>query len=322
MKESRTLFSGRKRTVAAMSGLALTFALTACGASGDPLDEGSGGGGEESGPIVVGSADFPESQIVAEIYSGALESAGVESSTKLNIGSREIYYEALQDGSINVIPEYTGNLLLFVDSETDAASASEIMDALPKALDEKSPDVNLGVLEPSDAENKDSLVVTQATAEKYDLKSIEDLSAVCDQLVIGAPSTFSERAYGLPGLKATYDCVPKSFEGINDGGGAVTLKALLSDKVQVADIYTTTPAIEENSLVVLEDPQNNFLAQQVVPLVNEDALDDKGVDVLNEVSSKLTTEDLMKLNKAVSGDAKQSPEAAAADWLKENGFTE
>ncbi len=322
MRENPSFFSGRKRTIAAMSGLALTFALTACGASGDPLDEGSGSDSEGSGPVVVGSADFPESQTIAEIYAGALESAGVESSTKLNIGSREIYYEALQDGSIDIIPEYTGNLLLFANADTEASSPSEIMEALPKALEEKSPDVNLGVLEPAEAQNKDSLVVTQATAEKYDLKSIEDLSEVCNELVFAAPSTFAERAYGLPGLKETYDCVPKSFEGINDGGGAVTLDALLADKVQVADIYTTTPAIEENSLVVLEDPKNNFLAQQVVPLVNKEALGDKGIDVLNEVSSKLTTEHLMKLNSAVSGDAKQSPEAAAADWLKENGFTE
>ncbi len=318
---SKSTSRTRKRTIAAASGMALMLALTACGASGDPLEEGSGDGGSTSGPVVVGSADFPESQIIAEIYSGALESAGVESSTKLNIGSREIYYEALQDGSIDVIPEYTGNLLLFADSDTEASSASEIMEALPKALEEKSPDVNLGVLEPAEAQNKDSLVVTQATAEKYDLTSIEDLSEVCDQLVFAAPSTFAERAYGLPGLKENYDCVPKSFEGINDGGGAVTLDALLANKVQVADIYTTTPSIEENSLVVLEDPKNNFLAQQVVPLINKDALGDKGVDVLNKVSSKLTTEDLMELNKAVSGDAKQSPAAAAEDWLNENGFT-
>lgn len=323
MRESKRAFSRRKPIFAVAVSLTAALMLSACGASGDPLDEGSGdSSGEASGPVVVGSADFPESQVIAEIYAGALKSAGIESSTKLNIGSREIYYDALIDGSIDVIPDYSGNLLLFADPEAKASEAGGIIDALPEALEKKSPDVNLGVLEPSSAENKDAMVVTQATAEKYDLQTLEDLGAVCDELVIGAPSTFAERAYGLPGLKSNYDCVPKSFEAINDGGGAVTLNALLADKIQVADIYTTTPSIAENDLVVLEDPKNNFIAQQVVPLVNQDAIGDDAVDVLNEVSSKLTTEHLIELNEAVSGDTKQNPAAAAKDWLQENGFTE
>jgi osmoprotectant transport system substrate-binding protein len=164
------------------------------------------------------------------------------------------------------------------------------------------------------------MVVTKATATKYSLSSIADMSKVCSDLVIGAPATFEQRAYGLPGLKDKYNCVPKQFQPFNDGGGPVTLKALLSNDIQVADIFTTTPSIADNDLVVLDDPKNNFIAQQVVPLVNTANVSDAAKKALNAVSSKLTTTDLINLNRAVSGNQKQSPADAAKAWLKDKGL--
>lgn len=312
----------RRGLIGLTAGLTAALAMTACGVNSDPQGgtESEGTEGGSSGPLTVGSADFPESQIIAEIYAGALSAAGIEADTQLNIGSREIYYQALVDGSVDIIPDYSGNLLLFLDAEATAESAEDIMSALPDALAAESPDANLGVLEAAEAENKDAMVVTAATAEEYGLTSIEDLAEVCDELVIGAPSTFAERAYGLPGLEENYGCVPESFEPINDVGGPVTLEALLNDTIQVADIFTTTPSIADNDLVVLEDPANNFIAQQVVPLVNLDTVGDDAQAVLNEVSSMLTTEDLIDLNREVSGDEKRNPADAAADWLAENGL--
>ncbi|MCC3281102.1 MULTISPECIES: ABC transporter substrate-binding protein [Arthrobacter] len=312
-----------KTLLTGAAGLAAALVLASCGANSDPQSQEPSTaptGVEDSATLVIGSADFPESQIIAEIYAGALRAEGIQVETKPGIGSREIYYRALEDGSVQIIPDYSGNLLLFADTEATAQSAQEIMDALPAALEEESPDVNLAVLEPADAESKDALVVTQATAEKYDLTSLEDLAEVCGEITIAAPTTFQERAYGLPGLAEKYNCVPGGFEAINDGGGEATLQALLTDKVQAADIYTTTPSIEENSLVVLEDPKNNFIAQQVVPLVNQDAVTQEAQDILNSVSAVLTTEDLIKLNQAVSGDQKQDPKDAAEAWLKEKGL--
>ncbi len=306
--------AARRALMGLAGGLTAALALTACGANSDP--QGETESDAPAGSVVVGSADFPESQIIAEIYAGALNAGGVEATTKPNIGSREIYYQAIEDGSIDLIPEYSGNLLLLADPAATAASAEEIMDALPDALAAKSPDANLGVLEPSEAEDKDAIVVTAATAEEYDLESIEDLAPECANLTIGAPSTFQERTYGLAGLKENYDCEPK-FEAINDGGGELTLKALLDDTVQMADIYTTTPSIEDNDLVVLEDPKNNFIAQQVLPLVNLDTVGDEARDILNEVSAELTTEDLLSLNREVSGEEKRNPADAAADWLSD-----
>ena len=323
MKESRPHRPGRpmvaRRAFSGLAaGLGLAMALSACGGSSDPLSNApatSSGASGEATSLVVGSADFPESQILAELYAGALNAAGVTATTKPNIGSREVYIKAVQDGSVDVIPDYSGNLLLHVDKAATAESAEDIAAALPDKL----PD-GLAVLEPSEAENKDAMVVTKATAEKYQLKSIEDLAKVCSEIAVGAPATFAERAYGLPGLKENYNCVPKKLEPFSDGGGPLTLKALLEDQVQVADIYTTTPSSADNDLVVLEDPTNNFIAQQVIPLYNEAKMTDKAKEALNNVSSMLTTEDLINLNRAVSGDQKQGAKEAADAWLKEKGL--
>ena len=317
MNESRPQFFGRRALGGLAAGLGVALALSACGGS-DPLSNPpatSAGGSGEATSLVVGSADFPESQIVAELYAGALNAAGLAATTKPNIGSREVYFKAVQDGSVDVVPDYTGNLLLHVDKEATEESADDIAGALPDKL----PD-GLAVAEASKAENKDAMVVTKATAEKYQLKSIEDLAKVCSEIVVGAPATFAERAYGLPGLKENYNCEPKKLEPFSDGGGPVTLKALLEDQVQVADIYTTTPSIADNDLVVLEDPKNNFIAQQVIPLYNEAKMTDKAKEALNSVSRILTTEDLINLNRAVSGDQKQGAKEAAEAWLKDKGI--
>jgi osmoprotectant transport system substrate-binding protein len=146
------------------------------------------------------------------------------------------------------------------------------------------------------------------------------MAKVCDQLIVGAPGTFADRAYGLPGLKAKYNCVPKQFKALGDTGGPITLKDLLSDNIQVADIFTTTPSIADNALVVLQDPKNLFIAQQVLPLVKTAKVDDKAKTALNSVSKILTTDDLINLNRAVSGNQKQSPKDAATAWLKDKGI--
>ena len=302
---------------AAMTATAV-FALTACGGGSDPLAENSGdaASGGSSDAVTVGSADFPESQVIAELYAGVLRDAGVTVETKPGIGAREAYVGAVKDGSVDVVPDYSGNLLLFADKDATAASAEDIMKALPSALEGQ----QLSVLDPSRAENKDALVVTQATAEKYGLTSIEDLSSVCGDLVMAGPPEFQERAYGVDGLKQKYDCSFKSFQPINDGGGPLTVQALTQDDAQVADIFTTTPAIQDQHLTVLEDPKNNFIAQQVLPLTAPDRLPQNAVDALNEFSTKLTTQDLIDLNRKVSGDQQQNPADAAKQWLSDHGY--
>lgn len=315
MKDNVRTTVTRRGLAGLAAGVGLAVALTACGGSNPlatPSTSAASGGG---GSLTVGSADFPESQIIAEIYAGALNAAGVTATTKPNIGSREIYVKAVQDGSVDLVPDYTGNLLSYFDAAAPQVSADDVYKALPGKL----PD-GLAVLDAAKAEDKDAMVVTKATAEKYQLKSIEDLAKVCKDLTMGAPATFETRPYGFPGLKQNYGCEMKALKPFSDGGGNLTLQALLTNDVQVADIYTTTPSIADNDLVVLGDPKNNFKAQQVLPLFNKAKMTDKAKDALNGVSRILTTDDLINLNRAVSGSQKQNPKDAAASWLKDKGI--
>ena len=308
----------RRRAFGALAaGAVAALAISACSGGPSPAstERTTTAPGTQGGSLVIGSSDLPESQILAEIYAGALNAAGVTASTKHNIGSREAYFQAVQDGSVGVVPDYGGSLLLHVDKEAAEVSAGDIFKALQGKLPE-----GLGVLDASKAEHKDALVVTKATAEKYQLKSIEDLAKVCSELVLGAPATFAEHIHGLPGLEKNYDCVPKKLEPFNDGGGPATVKALLTDQVQVADLFTTTPAIQDNDLVVLDDPKDNFIAQQVLPLYNKAKMTDTARNALNAVSRLLTTEELINLNRAATGSQKQSPKVAAAGWLRDKGI--
>jgi osmoprotectant transport system substrate-binding protein len=290
---------------------ASSLVLTGCGGGEDALDEGG-----DNRSIVVGSADFTESQVIAAIYAEALNDADISAETRPAIGAREAYVGAVKDGSVSVVPDYSGNLLQYYDEVTAPLTEDEVMEYLPQNLPEE-----IEVLDASPAENKDALVVTRATADEYELKSIEDLAAFCSEMTLGAPPEFQERSYGLPGLKSNYGCEPANFSPINDAGGPLTVQALMDGTVQVADIFTTTPAIKQNDLVVLEDPENNFLPQHVLPLANKDALSQDARDVLNKVSAELSTEDLIALNERVSGDEKASPEQAAKDWVADHDFS-
>lgn len=285
-----------------------TLALGACGS--DPTE----GAAAPSDTIVVGSAAFPENEIIAEIYAQALEAKGVQVSTKLQIGAREAYIPALEKGEIDLLPEYTGNLLAYVDPEATATSADDVAAALPKALPE-----GLEVLDVSKAEDKDSLNVTKATADKYGLSTIADLSKL-PQISLGAQPEFRTRSYGVPGLEKVYGLEGIDFTSISDGGGPTTLKALLDGKINVADIYSTTPSILENDLVTLEDPESLIAAQNVVPLINSDKASDEVTEVLNEISAKLTTQDLLEMNSKNQGADKAEPAVLAKQWLTDNGL--
>ncbi|ART67636.1 glycine/betaine ABC transporter substrate-binding protein [Mycobacterium dioxanotrophicus] len=288
--------------------------FTACG-SANPL-----GGGQISGDlksIVVGSADFPESKIIAEIYAQALEANGFQVGRQFGIGSRETYVPAVQDHSIDLIPEYTGNLLQYFDKNTTATTSDAVLIGLLKALPG-----DLSILYPSPAEDKDTLAVTGETAARWNLKTIADLATHSAEVKVGAPSEFQTRQTGLVGLKEKYglDIAPANFVAISDGGGPATVQALTNGSTTAANIFSTSPAIGEHHLVVLEDPKNTFLAANVVPLVASQKMSDELKTVLDAVSAKLTTDALIALNTAVEGNKGVDPDEAAGKWIKDNGF--
>jgi osmoprotectant transport system substrate-binding protein len=298
----------KTRLTTALAVGALGLALTACG--GDPTE------GEQSATdtITIGSAAFPENEIIAEIYAQALEAKDVKVEKKLNIGAREAYIPALENGEIDLLPEYTGNLLLYVDKDATATAPDDVVDALGEALPE-----GLEILEVSEAEDKDSLNVTPEFSEQEGVKSIADLKKI-DGLKVGANPEFKERPYGVPGMEKIYGITGIEFTAISDSGGPATLKALLDGKVDVANIYSTTPSILANDLVTLEDPENMIAAQQVVPLINSDKASDEVKDVLNGISAELTTQDLLDLNSKNQGDEKVAPAELAKQWLTDKGM--
>lgn len=306
----------RSHTLAALLAalMLLTPVVSACGSS-NPL-----GGGEISGDlksIVVGSADFPESKIIAEIYAQALEANGFTVGRQYGIGSRETYIPAVRDHSIDLIPEYTGSLLQYFDSETDVTTPNDVLLALFRALPG-----DLSILNPSPAEDKDTVAVSSETAQRWNLKTIGDLAAHSPEVKFGAPSEFLNRTEGMPGLKETYglDVPEKNFVAISDGGGPATVRALTGGTVTAANIFSTSPAIKQNNLVVLEDPKNNFPAANVVPLVSSQKKSDELKTVLDAVSAKLTTDDLIKLNTETTGNSGINPDEAAQNWVRDNGF--
>ncbi|SQC92698.1 Substrate binding domain of ABC-type glycine betaine transport system [Cedecea neteri] len=130
--------------------------------------------------VIIGSADFPENQLLATIYAGALEAQNIPVEKKLNIGSREVYIPALLDGSINVIPEYSGALLSYLDANNKAHSSDEVAAALATKLPAKVKMLNTAV-----AQNSDVIAVTKKTADKYKLKTIDDLKPHAAELILG-----------------------------------------------------------------------------------------------------------------------------------------
>ncbi|MEV6713962.1 ABC transporter substrate-binding protein [Lentzea sp. NPDC051208] len=291
--------------------VAAVMLLSACG--GDPLT----GGADNPAPtdtIVVGSGNFPESRLLAEIYAEALAAKGVKVSKKLNIGNRELYYKGVQDASIDLIPEYSGVLLKYINKEAQEVGSDEVYAALKKALPQ-----NLIVLDKSSAEDKDAVVVTKQIAAQYSLKSIDDLVPYCKDLVFGGPPEFQSRADGLPGLKAKYACEFKEFK-VLDVGGPLTVAGLKDNTVQAADLFTTDAAIKANEFVVLEDPKNAFAAQNVLPLINEKKASQQVRDTLNAISKKLDTKVLLELNQKLSAPDKPEPEKVAKEWLASAGI--
>jgi osmoprotectant transport system substrate-binding protein len=271
-------------------------------------------GSTSSGSVVIGSANFPENEVLAEVYALALQKAGVKVTTKLNIGAREVYYPQVEKGAITIIPEYNGTLLTVEVDKTSAAKTTADVDA---ALAAKLPST-LTVLNPAPAQDSDSITVTQASAAKYHLKSIADLKSVASQLVLGGPSEFKTRTDGVIGLKSIYGLTFKNFDPL-DESGPITLSALTSGKVQAADVFTTTPQIISDKLVPLTDPKNLFAAQNVIPLVYKPALTSTISSTLNAVDAKLTTSALLALDVKVIAD-KEDYTTAAQQWLQSVGL--
>jgi osmoprotectant transport system substrate-binding protein len=304
------------RLVSALATAVLTgvFAvgLAACGGSDNPLTPASGttGGGEST--VVVGSADFTENVLLAEIYAGALRGAGAKVSLKPRVGTREALVKGLKDGSLGVVPEYTGNLLAYLDKSATQTTPDEVYTALKAKVPS-----GLTVLEKSAAEDSDVLVVTQQTAQQSNLATVDDLAPKCGDYVLGAAGEWKQRWEAK--IKQLYGCTFKEIR-TTDAGGPVTVEALKSGQVQVANLFTTASALKANNFVQLKDTKRMYPAQNVVPFGRANALTGAAADALNKVSTALTTDKLTALVARVEVD-KENAADVACDFLREAGMS-
>ena len=330
MNARSTPRSGRQLTrrglltgVGALSGLAV---LSAC-SNTDPFAIDQASGGYSGGPIIIGSQQYYSNEIIAELYAQMMEKTGLSVTRQYQIGQREVYLPELEAGKIHVIPEYGGNLLEYY-SKTSASGGptattatvtatatpsraagdtASIQDALLRTLPH-----SLTVLNPAEATDQDSLTVTKATAQAHSLTSIGDLASLGRSVTIAANSEFTTRPYGPKGLKAVYG-VDASVTPVEDSGGPLTVKALTDGTVDVADIYSSDPAIRAKDLVILSDPQMLILPQNVTPLVSA-SLPAIAATAINRVSALLTPDELRSLNQRSTGE-KLSSKVIATDWL-------
>ncbi|ADL20005.1 Glycine betaine-binding protein [Corynebacterium pseudotuberculosis] len=282
--------------------LGVAMCLTACGSI-----ESVDGGRTDSDAIVIGSQTYYSNEVIAEIYAQALEKAGYKVDRQFQIGQREVYMSEVENGSIDVFPEYSGPLLQYWKPDTTVrlpeAVYAELQSALPSSLQ---------VLNQAEASDQDSYVVTKQYSEEHGIKSIQDLAKV-KNITLGANSEAEDRPNGPKGLKSVYG-VDAAFTPIEDSGGPLTVKALKDGDIQLAIIYSADPSIAANNLVSLEDPKGQFLASRVVPLANK-KLDADAAAVLNKVNAQLTTQDLIQLN--TRSVTEQLPSALIAkEWLK------
>jgi osmoprotectant transport system substrate-binding protein len=265
------------------------------------------------GTITVGSFDFAESRLLAEIYSQALERDHYPVRRALSLGPREFVDPALSRGLLELVPEYAGTAVQFLSlgnaSPTVDATITHL--ALVQALKGRP----LQALAPSPAQNANAFVVTRDLAERLGLRTLSDLARVASDLTLGGPAECPSRLTCQLGLRQVYGLEFDRFVAL-DPGGPITLQALLRGDVDVALLFTTDPAITQEGLVELVDDRHMQPAENVTPLVRTEVVDRWGpglVTVLDDVSRQLTTDTLRQLNADVASGT--ATEAVAAAWL-------
>lgn len=268
----------------------------------------------ERGEVSVGSTDFTEQQIVAEMYALVLEDAGYTVDRRYQLGSREVVFPALEGGELDVTAEYVGTLLEFLNGGAGEATSDtqETLDLLQEEL----PD-GLTMLEPSDAQDKNALALTQETAAQLDATTVSDLQGQESDLVLGGPPECPQRPLCLPGYEDVYDLDFASFSPL-DAGGPLTTEALNEGDIDVGLVFSTQGAIAANDWVVLEDDEGLQPAENITPAVSEEILNGEVEELLNGVSAALTTEKVIELNRRVDIDG-EAAEDVALSFLEAEG---
>jgi osmoprotectant transport system substrate-binding protein len=290
--------------------LSAVMLVAACSEQGDPAPAPV-----PDNAIRVGSFDFSESRVLAAIYAGAMRGRGYEVVRVSDGATREIMQPALRQDLVDLLPEYLGTGLNFATlGDAVPKAAARAHDRLSEALS----DDGIEVLDYSQAEDVNEFVVSATTAEELGLETISDLHDVADELVFGGPPECMARETCLLGLEDVYDLEFESFVSL-DPGGPLTESALSGGEVDVAVMFSTSPALSDPGYVALKDDRRLQPPENVVPVVRTSTIkDNEGVDdVIDLVSARLTTADLRRLNELVDSGTLTVTEAAER-WLEED----
>lgn len=305
----------RARSVGVLMVAAAAVVSGACGSNSTTTTAG-----KAPKAVVIGSAPFSESAIVANMYAGVLRDAGFQVTVRKGLGQREIYLPALvkggKDNGIDLVPEYVGTLLEFVNKNAGEASAD--LDASVAKLRARLDPMGLTALDPSPAQDQNAFAVTRATADRLKAKKLSDLAPAAAQLTLGAGPECPTRPFCQPGLEKTYGLRFKAFRAL-DSGGPRTMEALASGDIDIGLVFSSDGGVAARNLVVLEDDRKLQTVDNLIPAIRKNVVDDDIRRVLNKLSATLTTADLVQLNKRADVD-KADPEALAGEWLQQRGL--
>ncbi len=271
-----------------------------------------------AGTITIGSKDFTEEFIVAEMYAQMLENAGFTVNRKLNLGGTPIAQAAIVKGDIDLYPEYTSTGLLTVLNLPPMQDPTAIYNTVNSDYQKQ---FNLTWLTPSPFNDTQALAMTQAESDKYGIKTYSDLAAKASQLVLGGPAEFIARSDGLPGLQKAYGGF--KFKDIKQlGTGSLRYQALLDGQIDVVVAFGTDGQINGDHLALLKDDKNFYPIYNIAPVVRNDTLAKypQIATVLNKLAPYLTDSVMSGLNWQVDGPAKMEPAAVAKAFLQQNGL--
>jgi osmoprotectant transport system substrate-binding protein len=291
----------------ALVGLAVVAA--ACGGT-------TSSGTTSKGTITVAGFNFPESSILAQVYGQSLAHDGYTINYKLNLGTRKVVAPALQSSQIDIYPGYAASELEYFNSGAGEATSDPA--ATTAKLNTYLAKINAVALTPSQAVDGNAYAVTKATADKYKLTTLSDLTPIAGQLVFGAGPECPTYKFCLPGLTSVYGLHFKQTLTL-DTDGPATRAAFKNGSIQVGLVFSTDSDLSQLGLVVLQDDKHMIAADNVVPVIRSAVATDEVKSVLDKVDAALTTSDLFSMNGQVEL-LHQDPDAVAAAYLQKHNY--
>jgi osmoprotectant transport system substrate-binding protein len=297
--------------------VATALTVAACSDNGSGGDGDTGGGGTtDKGEITVGvSGAFTENQLVAEMYAQVLENDGYTVTRELDIESRDVGNTSLDNGEIDLKPEYTGPDLLTYDPKADASGTPE---EVAQRLADVAGEQGLVTYAISPANSSNVFVATQDVADQYSLTDISSLQPSAGDLTLGAPPDCPTNPFCAPGLKDVYGIEFADIKKL-DFGGPKTVAAIDSGEVQVGVLFSLNPIISEKGYLSLEDDQQMLALGNFVPVVRQEVASSDLEAVLDPVTTSLTDDEMIEMIASVDND-REDVEDVAQQYLQGKGL--